>query len=321
MVGNDYSDLAGDASQEYIRFCGNVVAGFPSSSTHAVFEMVDGTLYDRPYLIEGVPFIGAALDTREFAKVHVIISIGSASSFGCTAGSFAVTYPFPFDHVDFGAYPFITVGASFFVAVSGVLHIQAAVPRTYWIPISIVLDFFEPAFIPGVIRDQCPGKMKLVFEDAVDPNRIKCRVTEEGIRVKTRMQRKKVREYRFQAGGVPDRFILVRGTCPLTHIHLWMSLLKRIIQESDMPDDAKPVGKHGKLICIAEMAIDILMSGIRTGGGPRGHKAVGHLVRVDVWSALIMGLETFDQGVDSPGVVFLDVELDAGSVKSEQIGE
>lgn len=172
-MGNDHGDLAGDASQEHICFCSDMVAGLPASGTHAVLEMVDGALYDRPYLIEGVPFSRATLDTREPAEVHVIISIGGASSLGCATGILAVTYPSTSDHVDFGAYPFITVGTSFFVTVPGISHVQATVPRTYRIPIGIVPDLFESALIPRVIRDQSLSKMESVSEGAVDPDRIK----------------------------------------------------------------------------------------------------------------------------------------------------
>lgn len=44
-----------------------------------------------------------------------------------------------------------------------------------------------------------------------------------------------------------------------------MSRFKGIIQKCDMPDDAQPVAKDGKFVRIAEMPIDVLLFGIRTG--------------------------------------------------------
>lgn len=44
-----------------------------------------------------------------------------------------------------------------------------------------------------------------------------------------------------------------------------MKGLKGVIQEGDMTDNAKPIGEDGEFISVAEMAVDILLFGIRAG--------------------------------------------------------
>ena len=108
-MGNNYSKLAGNPGKEHVRFCSGMVTGFPSGDTHVCFEMVNGPLHDRPYFIEGIPFVRIPLDAGEHAEVHVVVSISGTPFFGTAAGIFAVADPLAFHHVDFRADPFIPV--------------------------------------------------------------------------------------------------------------------------------------------------------------------------------------------------------------------
>ncbi len=80
-VGNNYGKLAGNPCKEYIRFRSGMVPGLPPGDAHVGFKVVDGPFYDRPYLIEGIPFNGIPLDAWEHAEVHVFVSIGGAPFF------------------------------------------------------------------------------------------------------------------------------------------------------------------------------------------------------------------------------------------------
>ena len=68
-----------------------------------------------------------------------------------------------------------------------------------------------------------------------------------------------------EGGGVTDGFVRIRGIGFLFYRHLRMGFFKIIIQKGDMPDDAEPVCEDCKFICIAEMSVDVLLFGIRTG--------------------------------------------------------
>lgn len=46
-----------------------------------------------------------------------------------------------------------------------------------------------------------------------------------------------------------------------------MGRFKVIIEKGNVSDDAKTVGENGKLVGIAEMAVDVLLFGIGTGSG------------------------------------------------------
>ena len=80
-MGNNYGKLAGNPCKEYIRFRSGMVPGLPPGDAHVGFIVVDGPFYDRPYLIEGIPFNGIPLDAWEHAEVHVFVSIGGAPFF------------------------------------------------------------------------------------------------------------------------------------------------------------------------------------------------------------------------------------------------
>ena len=153
MCNND-SELAGNACQEHISLCGHMIAGHSSGNAHVGLEVINGPFHDGPDFIEGTPFIGIPLDTGEHAEVHVLVSISGTPLFGGAAGSLAVTDPFPIYHVDFRAAPFVTVSASFFVAMSCKFHVQRGVIGTGWVAVNVVADLWEGAFIPWVKGDQ-----------------------------------------------------------------------------------------------------------------------------------------------------------------------
>ncbi len=194
-MGNDHGKLAGNPGEEHIRFRGGMVTAPSSGGAHIYFEVVDGTFYDGPDLIERYPLVRITLDTREHAEFHVIVSISGTSSFGSAAWFLAITHPLTFHHVYFWAYPFVPVRASFFVAVSGIFHGKAAVFWAGWIAVNVVADFFKSTLISWIIRDQGFREMEFIFQEAISLNGIKGGVAEKGIGVEMRMQCKKIRKY------------------------------------------------------------------------------------------------------------------------------
>lgn len=100
-----------------------------------------------------------------------------------------------------------------------------------------------------------------------------------------------------------------------------MSGLKPVIQEGDMTDNAKPIGKDGEFISITEMAVDILLFGIGAGSGLRRHETVSHLIRVNVRVIFIVCLEPTDKGIEKLGIIFRDIKLNAGGIKSKDGGK
>lgn len=94
-----------------------------------------------------------------------------------------------------------------------------------------------------------------------------------------------------------------------------------IIRKDNMVDDAEPVGKDGKLIGIAEMAVDVHLFGIRAGGGMGRHKRISHGVRVNISLVLVKGFEFPDECMEGFGVVFADKKLNAGGVKGEDLSQ
>lgn len=54
-----------------------------------------------------------------------------------------------------------------------------------------------------------------------------------------------------------------------------------------MTNDTKAVGKNGELVSVTEMAVDVLLFGIRTRGSAGRHDAVSHAVRINVRTIFI----------------------------------
>lgn len=162
-MGNDYGELAGNASEEHIRFCGGMVSYLAPSNTHVCFEMVNGTFYDRPDFVSGVPFIGISLETREHTKIHVPISVRGSPFFGGAAWFFAVTNPLSLYHMHFWANPFYPIRPSFFMTMTSILQVKGFLSGTGGITIKIVPHFFKGAFIPRIIGNECFGEMENIF--------------------------------------------------------------------------------------------------------------------------------------------------------------
>lgn len=92
-----------------------------------------------------------------------------------------------------------------------------------------------------------------------------------------------------------------------------------IISKGNVAYNTKPVGKDGKLIGIAEMAVDVELFGVGAGGGMGRHKAISHGVWIDVRLVLVKGFEVSDECIEGFWVVFVDVKFNAGGVKGEDL--
>lgn len=163
--------------------------------------------------------------------------------------------------------------------------------------------------------------MESILKEAVGFNGIKGGITKEGSIVKTRVEGKEIREYRPEGRRITNGFILIRGIRFLFYRHLRMCGLKITIEESDVTDDTEAVSKDGKLVSIAEMAVDVELFCIRAGSSLGGHKAISHLVRINPRLVFIVRLEAADEGVKGFGVIFGDIEFNAGGIESKHGGK
>ena len=134
------------------------------------------------------------------------------------------------------------------------------------------------------------------------------------------MQGKEVGKDRDQGRSVTDRFIFVRGIGFLFDSQFGVGLFKAvIISKNDVADDAKPVGKDGKLIGMAEMPVDVHLFGVRGGSGTGRHKPVSHGVWINIGLVLVKGFEFSDEGIKGFGVVFADVKLNTGGIEGKHL--
>lgn len=101
-MGNDHGELAGNPCEEHIRFCGGMVTAPASGGTHIYFEVVDGTFYDGPDLIERPPLVRITLETGEHTEFYVVVSISGASSLAVLHGSLQSHTHWPFAMCTFG---------------------------------------------------------------------------------------------------------------------------------------------------------------------------------------------------------------------------
>lgn len=100
-----------------------------------------------------------------------------------------------------------------------------------------------------------------------------------------------------------------------------MRVFKTIIKENDVPDDAEAIGKDSELVGITEMPVDVLLFRIGTGGSLGRHEPISHEIRVDIRFVLIISLEPPDKGIESFGVIFSNIQLNAGGIKGEHLGQ
>lgn len=160
---NNHGDLTGNAGKKYICFGCDMVPGLSSCNTHIGFKVIDGIFYNSAYLIKGIPFLGISLDTGEHAEIHVISSIGGASSGSVAARISTVKYPFAFYHADFRTTPFDAVGSPLFPGNTTIVHGEGRGVGTGGVSIDVVADFFERALISGIIGNKDFRKMKFIF--------------------------------------------------------------------------------------------------------------------------------------------------------------
>ena len=80
------------------------------------------------------------------------------------------------------------------MAVPGIFHGEAAVFWAGGITVSVIADLFKSTLIPWVIRDQGFGKMEFILKEAVNVNRIKSGIAQEGVRVEIRVKGKEIGE-------------------------------------------------------------------------------------------------------------------------------
>lgn len=121
-----------------------------TSDAHVCFKVVDCPFYGSPYLIEGTPFRGIALDAREHTEFHVFISISGPSLLGSATGFLTVTDPLPIYHMYFRAAPFDTVRASLFFCGTAALHGQGRVIRAGRVAILIEANFLRELSLRGL---------------------------------------------------------------------------------------------------------------------------------------------------------------------------
>lgn len=161
-VGNNDCKLAGNTGKEYIRFCGGVIPGFSSGNTHVYFQVVDGTFHNGPNLVKRIPFTGIPLNTGKHAEIEIFIGVGGMSLFGSAAGITAFADSLPFFVVHSGTSPFDTVRPLLFFCNTKMFHCKGAVTWVGGIAVFVVADFFEGTFISWIVRDKCPGEMKII---------------------------------------------------------------------------------------------------------------------------------------------------------------
>ena len=138
---NNNGELAGDSGKDNIRFCSQMIFCMPPSNAHIDHKVVNGSFDERAYLIEAVSFFHIPLDTRKHPQFHVFVGIRCHALSGGGTGTFTVTYPPHFYHMNFWIAPFDTVSTSFFFGDAEVFHGEVGIIWTGGIPVFIVTDF------------------------------------------------------------------------------------------------------------------------------------------------------------------------------------
>lgn len=134
--------------------------------------------------------------------------------------------------------------------------------------------------------------MEFILKKIVSFDSIKSGITKKGIEVKTGVQDKEIREYRFQEEESPmDLSSLGKSDFFSTGICIVLKLLFRKIMSRTIPN---PVSEYGKLIGIAEIAVDVKLFLIRVRSSLRGHEGISHL-RVNIRFIFIVSLELEDE--------------------------
>ena len=178
------------------------------------------------------------MNSWEHTEIQVFVCISGAPFDGGGAGIFTIADIFSFYHVNFGTNPFDTVSTSLFMGNTTILHGKGRIVGTGRIAIFVVTDFFESAFVSGVVRNQSFGKMKFIQQHSIGFDGIEGGISQKGIRMKVGMQRKEIRKHGFQGSCITNGFIFIGRIGFLFYCHFRMSSFKVVIQKRDMPDDA-----------------------------------------------------------------------------------
>ena len=320
-VGHDYRELAGNSSQEHVGLGRRMVSGSLARDAHVQFEMVDCPFNAGSDFIKVVPLGRIPLDAGEHAEVHVFIGIGGSPFFGGSAWLFAVADILSLYHVHFRAAPFDTVGTSLFLRDATVFHVKRRILGAGGIAVPVVADSFERALVTGVVRDEGLLETEIIFQETIDVGGVKGGIAEKRVRVKVRMRLEKVGKDGLKGRGIADCLVLFGGIRFFLDRNFRMVRLESIIEEDNVPDDAKAVGKQPELVRITKMPVDILLFGIRAGCGLGRHEAIGHLVGVDIRLVLVKGFQPFDERIEGLRVVFGNKKIYAGRVKGEDLGQ
>ena len=166
----DDSKMAGNSSQKHICFCGCMVSGSFTCDAHVGFKVVNCSFYAGSYLIKINPFRGVPLDTWKHTELHVFVGISSSAFLYSGTGIWTVTYSVSFYHTNFRTAPFDTVRTSFFFRDSAVFHGERGIIGAGRITVFIEANFFEGAFIAGIIRDQRFLETEVIAERTINVN-------------------------------------------------------------------------------------------------------------------------------------------------------
>lgn len=135
------------------------------------------------------------------------------------------------------------------------------------------------------------------------------------------MRLEKIGKDGLKGCGIADCLVFFGGIRFFLDRNFRMVRLEGVVEEDNVPDDAKAVGKQPELVRITKMPVDILLFGIRAEDDLGRHEAIGHLVGVDIRLVLVKGLQPFNEGIEGLRVVLGNKKLDAGSVEGKDLSQ
>ena len=83
-----------------------------------------------------------------------MVSVSSAAFGSGAARVFALADILSVHHVDFGTTPLDAVRSALFPGNTTVTHGKGRILRAGWIAVNVVADFFEGAFISGIVGNE-----------------------------------------------------------------------------------------------------------------------------------------------------------------------
>ena len=316
-VGEKNAEKLNNAGKEKIGFGGNGAKGTLGIQDEGILHQVEGALNDHPIAVEIVPVLGAPLNARTNPEIPVRIGINALSVGGIGAGMLADTEPSGPPANGFGANPLEPQGAAF-PAGTAEEDERGTVRRTDW-GTGGVKRHIRGFGISGIEWDAGAAEMKLLPEHGIGVIGVKSAVADEGFIGKGRMGGEKIGKNGLQRGRIAD-FLVALGTFRLGKVQFGMLLPEIPVTEGDVSGNAQPVGENAGLGGIAEMAVDILLTGVGVGFGAIGEKGVNAPVGVESRVGFGNGFCLFELGIEEFGVVLGDLKFDAGGVVDEIIG-